>query len=144
MFWYIASAGVVLLSYLLLLWSFVCFFLTKNPTRITAVYFLKQKTQSQKITLVPLFIQFSAKIMPVDSKLGKFPWMEWSRRVVMSHGKFVRWRQWNLPNIVHGARAEQVLFLTFSSTSSLWLLKALCAQYTGELLRRHENHLSSG
>ena len=85
MFWYIASVGVVLL-----LWSFVCFFHTKNPTRIPADYFLKQKTQSQKITLVPLFIQFSAKIMPVDSKLGKFPWMEWSRRVVMSHGKFVR------------------------------------------------------
>ena len=79
-----ASVGVVLLSALLLLWSFVCFFLPKNPTRIPAVYFLKQKTQSQKITLVPLFIQFSAKIMPVDSKVGKFPWMEWSRRVFRS------------------------------------------------------------
>lgn len=84
MFWYIASVGVVLLSSLLFLWSFVCFFLTKNPTRIPAVYFLEQKTQSQKIRLVPLFIQFSAKIMPVDSKVGKFPWMEWSRRVFRS------------------------------------------------------------
>ena len=84
MFWYMASVGVVLLSSLLFLWSFVCFFLPKNPTRIPAVYFLKQKTQSQKITLVPLFIQFSAKIMPVDSKVGKFPWMEWSRRVFRS------------------------------------------------------------
>ena len=83
MFWYIASVGVVLLSSLLFLWSFVCFFLTQNPTRIPAVYFLKQKTQSQKITLVPLFIQFSAKIMPVDSKVGKFPWMD---GVVVSSG----------------------------------------------------------
>ena len=81
MFWHITGVGVLLLSSLLLL--FVCFFLTKNPTRIPAVYFLKQKTQSQKITLVPLFIQFSAKIMPVDSKVGKFPWMD---GVVVSSG----------------------------------------------------------
>ena len=81
MFWHITGVGVLLLSSLLLL--FACFFLTKNPTRIPAVYFLKQKTQSQKITLVPLFIQFSAKIMPVDSKVGKFPWMD---GVVVSSG----------------------------------------------------------
>ena len=81
MFWHITGVGVLLLSSLLLL--FVCFFLTKNPTRIPAVYFLKQKTQSQNITLVPLFIQFSAKIMPVDSKVGKFPWMD---GVVVSSG----------------------------------------------------------
>ena len=92
--------------------SFVWFFLTKNPTRIPAVYFLTQKTHSQKIRLVPLFIQFSAKIMPVDSKEGKFPWMEWSRRVFTSSINCPMESscsdvKGNLPNTVHGARAKR-------------------------------------